>query len=240
MRRLVPLTTGIATLLFGLAVALPSHASARQEGPPAPPDPPKPTVIPEASEDPMKLIREIEEKMIDAERILAKATAKTEGDRAMQTVIEKLEELLKSADARQQEILDALKKLEDQAVPMPSGGGGSGDREQPDPKEREQREQRQREDKENRSLQKLDPGNSKPNSGKESERKTQTTGKTKPPDSDRKKADLARQFERWGNLPKKLREQIEQGNYQMFPPQYRDLLERFYKRLSDSETSDSH
>jgi len=39
----------------------------------------------------------------------------------------------------------------------------------------------------------------------------------------------------WGLLPQKIFDVIFQGDPAKFPPQYREMLEKYYKRLSDSE-----
>lgn len=225
------------------AFASPSPRAALDDPKPDPPKPstsddptpPKPEAIPMPQQTAEEIIREIEAKMVDAEKLLAVASSTSEGSASMQDVIKKIDELLKNAGSKQQEILDALKKLEEQAVPVPSGGGGSSqDQDQKKP----QKPQKQQPDKEDKSLQKLDPGNSKDQSGKkEPERKQPTNGRSKPPDSKTDKNDLPKAFEQWGNLPSTIKEQMNQGNFEMFPPQYRALLERFFKRLADSETS---
>jgi hypothetical protein len=223
---------GIALALFALPAAI-----AAQEEPPRPEEehPPRPARI--QQESPAAILREIEAKMIEAEKLLARATGEPEASHTMQEVLRKLDDLLKNAGTKQQEILDALQRLEDQAVPVPSGSGGSG-QEQQRPQDRGQQEPRP--DREDRSLQQLDPGNSKETTdGKDRKRpEKQQSGQTKPPDTPKEKADHPDSYERWGNLPEKLREQLQQGNFESFPPQYRELLERFYKRLGDAEKSD--
>lgn len=239
VKRIVP---GFLATVVSCAVALP--AAFAQEEPPKPQDegkpaePPKPHRVPiqATADDPMQILREIESKMLEAEKLLAKASASSESTRTMQEVLVKLDELLKNAGARQQEVLDALKKLEDQAVPIPSGGG-SGEQEQPS---QQPKSEPRKEDREDKSLQKLDPGNSKDKAGKtQPQRQQPTSGKSKPPDADKLKASNPLLYERWGNLPPKVREALMQNNFDSFPPQYRALLERFYKRLADSEKSNT-
>jgi hypothetical protein len=232
----------------GIAAALgaaPGVAAAQTMGRAAPDDPkpsggdpnePKPVALPTPERGALEIIQEIESKMLEAEKLLASASAAEDGSASMQEVLTKLDELLKNAGSKQQEILDALKKLEEQAVPVPSGSGGG---DEPDPKNQQKpKPQNRPPDKEDKSLQKLDPGNSKDQGGKDGEKSQPEKGRQKPPDSKTDKNDLPKKFEQWGNLPPKLKEQITQGNFEMFPPQYRALLERFFKRLSDTESSE--
>ncbi len=238
-----------ALLLGGLAVLIAFPANALAQDKPAE-KPPVQIELPEGLEGaepegdtPLKILERIGETLKGVESLMAKLSFGTETRQGQEKILDDIDKLLKQTGNQQQSIIDDIDKLIDMAQQQcKSGNFNSNSLQQPQQQQNQQPQQNkpQQQGEKQDQKSKLDPQNSeKPNGGeKETPTKSESepTSASKPNDPAAEKSWAKDVNGAWGSLPPKLQELIRQGDPSKFPPQYRQLLEEYYKRLSDSDT----
>ena len=232
----------LAAVLFGAVLA-----AAPPAPPPAPPPPPPPPEPPPASsEDDGPSLRRAAEKMREVERLLSEGDS---GDRPQ----------VRAAEAVR--ILEEL--IRPPPSPPPSGGGGGGgDAKKPPPSggskggggEPQPEGKGQEKEKKGAGSDAKPSGGGSDSKEKEKEKeKGKGGGDTKPEEKSGGPMEESKIPERkdpsepstgakppkdrdpWGRLPAKARDEILEIRKEDFPPEYRRLLEEYYKRLSEGE-----
>ncbi|MEM7230532.1 MAG: hypothetical protein AAF517_00065 [Planctomycetota bacterium] len=152
------------------------------------------------------------------------------------------------------EMESLIKKLSDACKNCQGGGGGGGGgkkqqqaQKKPGQKKGQGQKQRQNQNQLKSQKQQLadqkkqqqQKGQKNPKNGQDDKGK-QRTEEGKSPDSGKAElVDRLRRFERWGLLPEKMHDQMISASSKEPPREYRDIIERYYKRISDFYTKKS-
>ncbi len=211
-----------------------------QPGRPGTPTP-EPGVVPpqprqSEQEKAEEILERIGETLREVEQLMVEMSFDAESTGAGQTqVVEEIDKLLGEAGRQQQAVLDGIDELIEMArrqqQQQQQGGSGSQQQQQSQSDSQKPQDSQQQQQQQQNGQEKKDAG--QPENSEEGQgtpNKPQRPGDPAPEEHWSK--DVAG---RWGALPPKLQELIRQGDPAKFPPQYREMLEEYYKRLSDQD-----
>lgn len=202
-----------------------------------------PTPMPQQSDQQKaeEILQRIGETLREVEQLMVEMSFEAESTGAGQTkVVEEIDKLLDEAGRQQQAVLDGIDELIEMArqqQQQQSQQGGSSSQQRQDQQQQQQEQQQQQNP--SQQDQAGQPENQEEKNGNQPEDAQNGKGDPKNP---RRPGDPAPEEHwsqdvngRWGALPPKLQELIRQGDPAKFPPQYREMLEEYYKRLSDQD-----
>jgi len=238
--------TILAALLSLSFLAAPA-ALAQDEKPPEKPGDEKPegeappAGEPEAGGGPdeiAEIIKAIESHMAEAERLLTAREAGTATQEAQETAAELLKKLLDQAGKQQASALSSIDKLLEltakQSQQSQQQRGGKSGRQMSEEEKQRERERRAEEE-----LSRKKPEGQEPKDGREAKSPEQEgedkNGRKKPPQAGSERVNHPDASGKWGNLPRAVQARIEQGSWESFPPEYRDKLAKWYKRITAEE-----
>lgn len=213
----------LAGLLAGLLTA---GLAAGQETP-APPGGGK-------GKDPVQMLKEIEQDMSKVEDLLLRAQAgQTSGTQAAgeaRAVVAKIEKLLAEAMKGETAIIDSLDDLikEIRKRQKQKRGGKSSKLN----KNKKQRPEGEKKDPRFDNQPRRDQDNPRRKRDRMDQKKTDR----KPPQGKRKKVDQPDRKGVWGQLPDKLFRLLTNRGQAVFPPEFREYMERYFKRLAEGRS----
>ena len=187
-----------------------------------------------------EILQRIGETLREVEQLMVEMSFDAESTGAGQSkVVEEIDKLLDEAGRQQQAVLDGIDELIEMARQQQQQQrqqGGSSSQQRQDQQQQQQQQQQQNPSQQDQAGQ---PENQEEKNGNQPEDAQDGKGDPKNP---RRPGDPAPEEHwsqdvngRWGALPPKLQELIRQGDPAKFPPQYREMLEEYYKRLSDQD-----
>lgn len=223
-------------------------------------DPPAPAPTPEseakapiellpggegAEEDtPLKVLGRIGETLREVESLMSRLTFDAEAAGGQEKVLDDIDKLLEQTGDGQQQVLGEIDKLINMAQQQQCKSGNFSPQslsKPPKSQQEQQQNEQQEQGQKQESQAQQDPKNEKKD-GESGEPENPNDSKGDPKNG-KKPTDPAAEKSwnkdingRWGSLPPKLQELIRQGDPSKFPPQYREMLEEYYKRLSDKDT----
>jgi hypothetical protein len=173
-------------------------------------------------------MRKVEERLADAET-----------DRWTQEEQEKIAKALEG----QEEAIERLKKLIEEAEAQAQGGSGGSERqEEKGGKSEEERERRLRERKEDGRRQPVDPqqqpGERQREREQEEREREQERREAKPPAEQPRGGGAERPANpgaKWGDLPPKEAREMLDSKRKAMPPRWRRQLEEYYKKLEETQ-----
>ena len=191
----------------------------------------------QGQDGPMEVLGRIGERLREVEAIMTRLTFDGDAGEGQQQVIDDIDKLLDQTGSGQRQVLDEIDKLLEMAQEQKCSNFSpqSMSQSQSDRKQQQNKQQEQNEKQDSQSEQ--NPQNQdggKPEDANQSE--GDPNNPQKPSDPKAEKSWSKNVDGRWGSLPPKLQELIRQGDPSKFPPQYREMLEEYYKRLSDKDT----
>lgn len=198
--------------------------------------PPKPGA--DKRPDPKEMLREIAREMAAVEKMLLEA--RSDGGKGAQRVVEKIEKLLDDAKKGEAQVIQRIDKLleeikrrekEQQRQQQQQANQGSDKNKRKRPKPDTQRDPQRDDDrfrnqkKDDREQNQRDPNDPK-----------NQTAKNRPKDkTDR--ADNPDKAGAWGRLPDRLFKLLTSREQTVFPPEFRNYLERYFRRLNENSRS---
>lgn len=241
MKTLPAIAAFSAAGLAALALCTPAHAQ----------EPPKPQMrtAQDAQREMIELFGIVERKLRSIDKLLYDAGA---GEAPSEKVEDGgIERLLRDAADRSREaqagierILELARQMENQKQSSPSSGQGQGepkDQQGNSPLDQKRSDQQKEKDGDPQGPAPRTPGESEkqpkgqpkdPKDGKESkEDPTQRQGGA-PPKSATERTAAGNDRDRWGDLPIQVRDVFRSEGGGDLPPQYRDWIDAYYKRLN--------
>ncbi len=245
----------IATLA-GLVLSLPSSAFA-QEKAPEKGTPEKPAEAPEKTKKDLELwpikpeggqsaqdkvkeiIERLEKNLVNVDEMLLQATLDNVDD-LQEQIVDDFNKLMNQAGQAQNQVVSDIDELIANA-PRSSSKGSSGSSSGKKPKsgqeKQSEQQKRQQEAKRDRSSDQQKQGEEEQESNAKKDEKTgkKDRASKKPTDKSGKPSDRADIVDRWGTLPPMLKDRISKREFTNFPPEYREKLMQYYKRLNDDD-----
>ncbi len=185
--------------------------------------------------DPVQMLKEIEQDMGKVEDLLLRAQAgKTSGTGAAGAagaVVKKIEKLLDEARKGESRIIDSLdeliKEIRKHQKSKKRGGKSS--------KRNQKKKQRPEGEKKDPRYDNQNPRD-RENPGRKRDRMDKNKTDKKPPRGKQKKVDHPDRTGIWGRLPDKLFRLLTNRDQTVFPPEFRDYVERYFKRLAEGRS----
>ena len=201
------------------------------------PVPGPPGAGPPGEETPLQILSRIGDTLREVEGLMAKLTWDGEIASGQEQVLQEIDKLLDDAGKEQKQVLSDIDRLIDMAQKQcKSGNFSQQSLGQSSSQQKPQQQSPQQNPDSSQSEGEQKPENQQGTGQQESPQKSeQESGGRKPNDPSPEKSWNEDVNGRWGSLPPKLQELIRQGDPSKFPPQYREMLEEYYKRLSDRE-----
>ena len=227
IRRIRPTAAAVAAIVTLATVT--GHAAA-QDDEAKDKTPPKPAA--EKRPDPAEMLREIAREMASVEKMLLEA--RTDRGRGAQRIVEKIEKLLDNAKKSEGQVINRIDKLleeikrrekEQQRQQQQQANQGSSKNKQKRPKPDQQHDPQRDEDRfrnQNRDDKPRDKNDPKNQKG------------SKPPKDSTKRTDHPDKAGAWGRLPDRLFKLLTSREQTVFPPEFRNYLERYFRRLNEN------
>jgi len=189
------------------------------------------TATPPAEKDPVQMLKEIARDMAQVEELLLRAEAGQATVNAARSAAEKLDKILDQARKSQSQIIQSLDDLiKEIRKRQREKKSSSSSKQQP------RSRQRQREDEPRR-----DPKfNNRPQENREQPQRRREQAKKKPaerkpPEGKREKVKHPDKEGVWGRLPDKLFKLITNRDQTVFPVEFQQHVEEYFKRLAESK-----
>jgi hypothetical protein len=194
------------------------------------------TTEPSAEDKMAEIIERLESNLRQVEELLLQSTlGGAEG--LQQQIVKDLDELLRSAGQGQSSVLSDIDELIATA-PQCNGGGQGSPSGTPKQKQKKDGNESEQEKRQREARKQPTPGQGeKPEDGPEDqqqsgEKRTASNDPGSKQGSPEARPDI---LDRWGTLPPLLKERIANRNFTSFPPEYREKLMKYYKRLNDED-----
>jgi hypothetical protein len=234
-------TTIAALAIAALAWSAPARAQ----------EPPKPQMrtAQDAQREMIELFGVVERKLRSIDKLLydagaGEAPADKVEDGGIERLLRNAADTSREAQAGIERILELARQMENQKQNSPSSGQGQGqpkDQQGNSPLDQKRSDQQKDKDSDPQGLAPRTPGEEQkqpkgqpkdPKSDKESkEEPTQRAG-GEPPKSATERTAAGTDRERWGDLPIQVRDVFRSEGGGDLPPQYRDWIDAYYKRLN--------
>ncbi len=181
-------------------------------------------------------LKEVTRLLTEAESLLVKALkpggSAAEAAEAGEAAKEKIDALLRQGGEDGQKAVDKMTEILENA-PQQQGQGEGQEQQQPDSEEEKRRREQERQ------MQERDPKNSadgqQPKDGQKKEGEPDPATQ-KPPDSGRENPSEPDPNADWlANLPEKVRQAYLNGEWEVIPPKWRELIEAYTKKVAESD-----
>ncbi len=218
-----PSAAAVAAIL-AFVVAPQTGAAQDDKTPPKPAEAKRP--------DPAEMLREIAREMASVEKMLLEA--RSDRGKGAQRVVEKIEKLLNDAKKSEAQVIQRIDTLleeikrrekERQQQQQQQANQGSNKNKQKRPKPDQQRDKNRDEDRfrnQNRDEKPRDKNDPQNQKGQ------------KPPKDPTDRADHPDKAGAWGRLPDRLFKLLTSREQTVFPPEFRNYLERYFRRLNEN------
>jgi hypothetical protein len=188
-------------------------------------------------ETPEQILRRIGATLTRVEELLARVSFGVEAGTAQKQVVDDLDKLLEETGKEQRQVMEDIDQLIRLAKRVGKSGCFSPKSLSENPQPDDQQQQQQQQSRSDPEMERMKPDNSRESGEPESpdESRNPVTSDTKPKDPQGERTWSEDQSGVWGFLPRAIFDYIFQGDPSKFPPQYREMLEEYYKRLSDKD-----